>query len=444
MKIRRLAAALVLWLTACAGEPDPQPPPPAAYLHNRIDYLAFRETRPEIEGLEPNYLPFMAHFKRLGAEEGDVLLFCRWAEDRFPLAVHVTTPKISDELQDEFRPRQPAAYVAAVKQSLQVFEDNLEGLVTFHGVDSASEADLTIQLHGVRGPRPEPNVRVFGTTPIGGACRVRDAASENGRVSVQLEVPEIDIYLADSHGLLTPAQIHVIGIHEVGHALGMRSHSPVPADLMYEQVRDRLGVDGLSTEDVNSFVALYQVPNGTVYRRLPKDGQALPDTLTPPGPPTLEIAPHVDARLGLEMQTPKGWIRVVTDQGFVAVDGVSWDYVASFQVIVRRYASFETYLDRHAAAHVGTGEIVEQGPIEVVGHRGFRLVVEHADDGYRDRLSFIETGDGRLLVVIADSPLELAEAYAPWFDAALATLELSETAAGGHGEERDYRPHPVP
>ncbi|MGH7288566.1 MAG: hypothetical protein ACREI8_11170 [Myxococcota bacterium] len=47
----------LLWLAlgCAAGRGEPAEP----YLHNRDDYLAFREIYPEL--LEPNYLPFMVY-----------------------------------------------------------------------------------------------------------------------------------------------------------------------------------------------------------------------------------------------------------------------------------------------------------------------------------------------------------------------------------------------
>ena len=69
-------------------------------------------------------------------------------------------------------------------------------------------------------------------------------------------------------------------------------HEPTPRlrnirvnDLMYEIVRDRRTVaEGLSTEDVNSFVSLYRLANGTVYGRVPSDGTKRGESTPPSGP----------------------------------------------------------------------------------------------------------------------------------------------------------------
>ena len=115
----------------------------------------------------------------------------------------------------------------------------------------------------------------------------------------RFEVPAVRIYIADRFGLLVADQVQWIALHEIGHALGMRQHSPIPADLMYEVVRDRILVRGPSMEDANSFVSLYRLPNGTVFGHIPSgEPAALHPMEQPTGPPRLAMAPYVDPRLG--------------------------------------------------------------------------------------------------------------------------------------------------
>ena len=45
-------------------------------------------------------------------------------------------------------------------------------------------------------------------------------------------------------------------------------------------------------------------------------------------------------------------------------------------------------------------------------------------DEFVERTTFIETGDGRIIAVIAECPVDSEDAYRPWFDAALASLEI--------------------
>ena len=203
----------------------------------------------------------------------------------------------------------------------------------------------------------------------------------------------------------------------------MRSHSPIPADLMNEVVQD-VAVPGLSIQDVNSFVSLYQLENGTIFGHVPPEPSAEQGPQPPSGPPSLAMAPYVDSRLGFQVRPPRGWMRMETGQGMVAIDGVTWDYNASFQVIVHRYDSIEAYLERYGAYHLSRGVVLERRFVEVRGRRAFQAVVLNFDGRSADQITLIEVGDGRVIAVIADCPAEVLETYEGWFEAALASLEI--------------------
>ena len=428
---------------------------PAAYRHNRHDYWLFRDRFPDI--LEPNYLPFMAYrvsppelvgvaamarrFRDwLGVEAPpaqELLVFCHWSQSEFPLRVAIVPPEIDEELDSAFWARSPAEYVAAVERALAIWERDLEGRVRFERVESGEEPTLVLRMIGEEAPAPEPTVQVLGTASLGDACRVLGGDPASGRIEVRYHVQELRIYVVDQHGLLLPDQVERVALHEIGHAIGMRGHSPIPADVMYEVARDRLGPDGLGAEDVNSFLSLYAIPCGTVYTSLVSaERRAADPPALPEGPPRLALAPHVDAQRGFEIQMPMGWLRIPTPFGVAAVNGVSWDYDASFQIIVRRYETIESYLDRHAAAHFGTSDIISVRDTSIAGHRARRFTLERSDYGLAEEFSFIESGDGRVLVSIAESPVESQAAYRPWFDAILASLEIQDGSKPG--ADRDY------
>jgi hypothetical protein len=417
-----LALVLAAWSCACASDFVASD---VSYEPGRRDYEAFRASHPDL--LEPNYLPFMVHRYRSTSGEDDVLTFCRWPRAAMPLPVYIHPPKIPESLQDEFHRREPAEYVQAVEAALAVWERGLEGLVGFRRAASRYDATLEIVLEAEAGPEAFGNRQLLGGVRLGGACRVDGWAVENESLAVRFEVPKLRVYLADRFGLLGSEQVQWIALHEIGHALGMRSHSPIPADLMYEMVRDRIHVEGLSTEDANSFVSLYRIPNGTVFARVPSDASiaALPPDL-PSGPPALAMAPHVDARLGFSLRPPADWMRAETARGMVAVDGVTGDYTASFQVIVERYPTIEAYLERYGAFYLDHGRVLRDASAVVDGRRARRTFIANAEADFAEEIAFIESGDGRVFVVIADCPLGAVEIYRPWFEAMLASLDIWE------------------
>jgi predicted Zn-dependent protease len=441
-----LCGAALLAL-GCAGDTDE----PAAYLHNRDDYFAFRAAHPGV--LEPNYLPFMVYdvparpgrpWQELAARLGLAapperrLVLCHWQPADMPLAVWIEPPRGLDAFEDEPSPPTPERYVESVREALATWQRDLDGAVRFEPAADAREADLEIRLLGERAPEPSDDVRVYGTAAVGDSCRVLGGDPAT-RLEVRYQVRDLRLYVADAHGLLLPDQVETIALHEIGHALGMRGHSPIPDDVMYEQADDRRDRrrDGLGLPDVHSFLSLYALPSGTVYADPSRPRAAAPQRLLPDGAPRLELAPHVDTRLGFELQTPEGWPREPTPYGLVAMNGVPWDYEASFQLNVHRFATIEDFVERFGAAYMANALLLEVRERRVAGRRA-REVHLLNEFGMVEQTTLIESGDGRVLVAIAECPEEHQAAYAPWFAAVLDSLEVADRTAPPKG--RSYGP----
>jgi predicted Zn-dependent protease len=399
----------------------------------RFDYAAFRAPRPPDpeEIRDPNYLPFMGQrFQLNDSKKQDLVVLCRWDVTQFPLRVYVQPPVLDPALQEQFdASKEPNAFTEAAWRALESWQTALGGVVSFRRVRGDEDADLRIFLVGKPGPAPEEGVQVLGTTAMQNACQVTGRSMWPDRMEVSFAVPEIHIYVADDHGLLPADQVERNVLHEIGHALGMHGHSPIPADLMYEVARDRR-VDHLSPEDVNSFRTLYRLPNGTIYATLPRGADlARPPASAPQIPVQLSPDVYSDPRLGFSVQPGLGWQLIASPRGVVIVDGVAWDYEASFQVVVRSYPTVANYLARHSDAHVREGKIVQQGPLDVRGRRAqWMRILPVSGDMIEDHV-FMETGDGRVVIVIMEAPTTLRQDFGPWFDAMLGSLQITAVGA---------------
>jgi hypothetical protein len=275
-------------------------------------------------------------------------------------------------------------------------------------------------------------VRVYGTAAVGDSCHVRGGDPES-RLDVHFQVGDVRLYVADAFGLLLPEQVKGIARHEIGHALGMRGHSPIPADLMFSEADDRRDRAGLGFSDINSFLSLYALPSGTVYADPEQAAEAR--RLVPEGEPRLHLAPHVDTRLGFELQLPEGWQRQPTPYGVVAVNGVPWDSDASFQLSVFRFDSIDAFVERFGSAYLRGGALPSVEDREIAGRRA-RVAERLTPAGTREALTLIESGDGRVLLAIAECAADEEPAYRPWFSAVLESLELAGRASAS--QDREY------
>jgi predicted Zn-dependent protease len=426
---RLLVAVAGLAVLACSERArtveslSPLPP-------DRREYEPFAAQHPGLR--EPNYLPFVVHRLRIEGEPEDVLVTCRWSDDRFPLKVAIEEPTLARDLVDEPHPTSPAVYVRAVETALSRWEQEIGPPVRFRRVAAGEKPDVRIRLFGEVAPTPEDGKRVLGMTPLGDACVLRGEDPATGRLDVALRDVEVRIYVADDYGLLTPEQVETVAEHELGHALGARSHSPLPGDLMHEVARDRLGARRLSAEDVNSFAALYALENGTVFaRRKPGAEPSRGKPESPSGPPRLADKPWEVPARGLSLRLPAGWVEIPIDHGVAAVDGFAWDYGASLQVIVVPVDGIAAYLDEYGPAHFAKGPILAKLGLEIGGRRAFRFAVDAEASDSVEEVTIVELGKGRVLLVIGEAPGDAYDGYAPWFHAPLDSLEVHPSQAAG-------------
>lgn len=419
-----LVCCAVVVAGACAS-------PAIDYAHNRHDYLAFRARVGSLP--EPNYLPYIAHQERLPAGSS-ALVLCRWPDDAFPLRYHVAPVVIPEEMQDEFNPRGPEEYVEAVHRAFAAWQRELDRPVRFESEDDPGRAAVQVRLHP--GMHEAEEVLVLGMVRNQTErCRVTAPSASEDRVEIAFEVPEMHLFMSDTMGLLTPRQVQGIAMHEIGHVLGAAGHSPLRADVMYEVATDRRG-EVLSLHDRNTLRSLYKTPPGMIYARLDEPHER-PMVEARRGPPRL--GPDVrDDRFGFKIRFPKDWQTIRTPRGAIAVDGMSWDYDASVQIVAVR-GDLAQFLAQQAPRLVRRGDFVGSDHFEVDGVPMARFITR--TDQMTEATSVLQWGDGWLLVVISDCRSQNYDVYDQWFQRVLLSLEpLESTQAAERPDPSERSP----
>jgi hypothetical protein len=140
----------------------------------------------------------------------------------------------------------------------------------------------------------------------------------------------------------------------------------------------------------------------------------------------LALAPQVDARFGYAIHMPAAWIGVETQHGFFAANGPLWDHDASIEIVVRPYGTIEAFLERFGRSLFAGSWLRYRAPMVVNGKRALRIGVEDARGEYAEDYTLVELGDGRVMLLLTQCPVNQAIAWAPWLSASLASLELWE------------------
>ncbi len=410
----KLAAALVLAVAAACSCRSA----PIEYTHNRWDYFRFSaRAGPQPE---PNYLPWAMHREEL-PDGSEALVACRWADDALPLHYFVESPVIPEALAGEWSTRSPEDYVTAVDEAFALWQRAIGGPQRFTRAARASEAQLTIHLLAEIEEVDQGQVLgvVHGEAD---RCNVKHAGLTPDRVEIAFAPRDASVFIADPMGLLTPRQVRAVALHEIGHLLGVSGqHSPLAGDVMYAVAGDRR-IEALSEHDKNTLRALYALAPGTVYARLgevhaPKLREVRRE------PPKL-AGETLDPRHGFQVQFPKGWQAIKTPSGWIAVDGVSWDYDASIQVVASR-GSVGAHLSLLAAKSRAQGDDVRREEFELDGAPVVRLIARGTERG--EQTDVIDWGDGWVLVVMADARIEDFEFYRPWFQRVLLSVQRADT-----------------
>ena len=172
--------------------------------------------------------------------------------------------------------------ITKTKTAFSDWENALCGKIRFEYVKDVKDADIRVEYQ---------RNNCDGTI---GLCQYTKVAP-NG------EYLEIDIAL----GLIYSHMFYQDALHEIGHAIGLRGHSPFPLDNMYANLRPHYN-NKLTEKDINTARLIYDMPlDGQNFDNLPK----LEKDIMP------EIKDYSPEQLGLTNQEYKDLLTECLDIG---------------------------------------------------------------------------------------------------------------------------------
>ncbi len=91
---------------------------------------------------------------------------------------------------------------------------------------------------------------------------------------------------------------------------------------------------------------------------------------------------------------------------------------------MERLSTIEEYLERFGAHYARRSRILHSARLTFKERPALQMLLLSRHEPRMEELTLIETGDGRIVVVIADGPASHFRAYLPWFRATLTTLTI--------------------
>lgn len=176
-------------------------------------------------------------------QEEDSFRILRWPDGVTVLRIDIAAPPVPDPGQA--RDLQQAA---------------------IRGILAWQDTPLRLVVNERRGEAPD--IQVTWTDSVGGT-RLGETRVEWQEVQgvVTFRVPRfiLGTLSASTGGALSPQDVELIALHEMGHALGL-PHSDSPSDVMFPEKTARF----LTARDHRTAEALYRLPTGALVRTAEK------------------------------------------------------------------------------------------------------------------------------------------------------------------------------
>ncbi|HEY9676395.1 MAG TPA: tetratricopeptide repeat protein [Drouetiella sp.] len=161
----------------------------------------------------------------------------KWRLDQFPLKVFVSHGDPTHGYQENF--------YAPMCSAFTEWQQKTNNAVSFVFVDSPAAADISVRWTN--------DLTQIATSGEAGDCRTKLLGPDIRHADITM------LLISPSDSIpLGPALVHWVGLHEIGHALGIAGHSVNPHDIMYSTMSYDYDRHSLSSRDLATMHRVYE------------------------------------------------------------------------------------------------------------------------------------------------------------------------------------------
>ena len=147
-------------------------------------------------------------------------------------------------------------YYDTIYKAFKQWDWELTGTIGFDFVDNKDDADIIAYTSNNTVIKEDSNAAGVTRPLKPGKYKI-----DNPNITY-LGQQEIEILKQHSGRIFTADNIYSIALHEIGHAIGLREHSPDKGDIMFYSTDGyRIGLGTLSRRDINTVKKIYQYNN---------------------------------------------------------------------------------------------------------------------------------------------------------------------------------------
>lgn len=209
-----------------------------------------------------------------------------WSMRSMPIAVYIGSGRGLQNYQD--------AYADEIKNAFRIWQEATHNIISFTFVDSPGQANIEVKWTDNRSDMNNSVERGLTSTHF-----------RNGFIyGAKIKIITLPI---NQMTVMSPMMMRTLGVHEIGHALGISGHSPNAKDIMFALSSTTETAPQLSRRDLRTIGLLYPRVGRAIFAAEQQEGLQDRQEERQEGQPTainqIEATDHTPAAQPAAVQT---------------------------------------------------------------------------------------------------------------------------------------------